>query len=156
MTVNDRTPLICTTCGSETEGRQWKNCHPWYGICSSCAYWLTISSNYTSKWLYREYGIEGFHFFPKKPEETMLKQAILVKWLPVTNHKPSRWKATSADGMSVIVSCDGSTHDYGQRAVAALCKKLGWDAECFVVGQCVGGQYVYVQKHGSPELTVNL
>jgi len=55
-------------------------------------------------------------------------QAITTKYLPATNTKPSRYKATSASGLSVTLSTDHSLDSDGnhEAAAQALCAKMGW------------------------------
>ena len=65
-------------------------------------------------------------------------QAIQTKYIPVTNHKPSRVKVWAEAG-SIIVSWDHALNVDGNHAFAArlLRKKLGWDFKNY--GPMVGG-----------------
>jgi hypothetical protein len=58
---------------------------------------------------------------------TYFRQAIVTKFLPVTNSKPSRVKATAEAG-SVILSWDHALNSDGNHAKAAatLANKFGW------------------------------
>jgi hypothetical protein len=55
-------------------------------------------------------------------------KAIITKYLPATNTKPSRIKASDGRNMSVI----GYPHELSSqqahaKAATALCKKMGWN-----------------------------
>ena len=71
------------------------------------------------------------------------KVAIFVKYIPATNTKPSRLKAT-ANGNSITIpySYDKSGCDLFATAAEALCKKMDWP------GNLIGGEldngYVFV------------
>lgn len=62
-------------------------------------------------------------------------KTIETKFVPATNHKSSRIKATEPDGISVTLSWDHSMSDEENhdRARAALCDRLGWN------GPMIGG-----------------
>lgn len=53
-------------------------------------------------------------------------KAIQVKYLPVTDHKPSRWKAWVYGGLSVTLSYDHSLDAMGnaRKAAEALLAKM--------------------------------
>ena len=53
-------------------------------------------------------------------------KAIQVKYLPVTDHKPSRWKAWTYGGLSVTLSYDYALDEKAnaQRAAEALLAKM--------------------------------
>lgn len=70
-------------------------------------------------------------------------QAIHVKWLPVTNHRPMRLKAAAAAG-SIVQTYDYSGDDKARIAIAkALAEKLGWHGRWF--GGCLpDGSYCFV------------
>lgn len=73
-------------------------------------------------------------------------QAITVKYLPVTNTKPSRWKATAAAG-SVTISYEHAWDAAQNARVAAetLAGKFGWpNADKLVGGQMADGRFVFV------------
>lgn len=59
----------------------------------------------------------------------MSHQAITIKYLPATNTKSSRFKATAAAG-SITLGYDHGLSDTEnvKAAVKALIKKLGWDS----------------------------
>lgn len=79
-----------------------------------------------------------------------MTQAIVTKVLPCTNTKPTRIKATSASGLSVVISVPIalSASDEAAHAQAAgkLLHRLGWrggwvagatkDGFCFVRMEC--------------------
>ncbi len=73
-------------------------------------------------------------------------QAIRVRYLGPTNTKGSRIKAMSADGKSVTVSKTYSDDVSDEkRAVAALCKKLGWTGcDRMIRGGLSGSESVFV------------
>jgi hypothetical protein len=75
-------------------------------------------------------------------------QAITVKYIGPSNTKPSRLKATAANGLSVTVSYDNGedTADYMayNRAARALKAKLGWTGEMVAGATEKGGTMVYV------------
>ncbi len=76
-------------------------------------------------------------------------QAIKVKYLAPTNNRPSRWKAECAAGsVTVSYDCEGESQCV-ERAVKALCKKLGWNGN-LVSGQLPTGEYcfVFLPHHG--------
>lgn len=75
-------------------------------------------------------------------------KAITVKYLPCTNNRSSRVKATADGGHSVTLSWDnsvvnGTVANY-DAACRALCKKLGWTGT-YVRGYQTNGQWVYVE-----------
>lgn len=71
-------------------------------------------------------------------------QAITTKYLPATNCKPSRVKATSQAG-SVTIShdCADNHDDTHKKAVLALCRKFGWEGS-LVMGTTHHGDNVWV------------
>ena len=73
-------------------------------------------------------------------------QAIQTKYLPCTNSKGSRIKATCAAG-SVTVSWNYSSDTKLNHVTAALtlCNKLEWSGD-LVTGQLKDGSYVHVFK----------
>lgn len=71
-------------------------------------------------------------------------QAIVTKYLPATNTKPSRIKATSSAGsVTVSYSYDLDTEGCHRQAAQALCEKLGWAGQ-YVTGGLPNGDYVHV------------
>lgn len=73
------------------------------------------------------------------------RQAIVVKFLPCTDTKGSRMKAT-AQASSVTVGYDyaaGTSANYRQ-ACDALLAKLGWDGK-WIGSQMANGDYAFVQ-----------
>ncbi|KMT53536.1 hypothetical protein [Pseudomonas fildesensis] len=73
-------------------------------------------------------------------------QAITIKYLPATDTKDSRWKATAAAG-SITVCYDHELTVEGnvKAAVKALVKKLGWNrADIWYVGGTANGHWVGV------------
>lgn len=57
-------------------------------------------------------------------------QAITIKYLPATNTKGSRYKATAAAGSITLGYDHGLDSEGNVRAVVtALVKKLGWDTQ---------------------------
>ena len=73
-------------------------------------------------------------------------QAIQTKYLPCTNSKGSRIKATCAAG-SVTVNWNYSSDTKLNHVTAALtlCNKLEWSGD-LVTGQLKDGSYVHVFK----------
>lgn len=67
-------------------------------------------------------------------------KAITTKYVPYTNTKPARIKATDNDGHTVIVSYDkmsdgvNNLDEIHRNAAIELCKKMGWDHEHLVTG----------------------
>ena len=55
-------------------------------------------------------------------------KSIAVKYLPATNYRGARMKASDGDGNSITVSYDcGASHDERPQAAArALCEKMQW------------------------------
>lgn len=72
-------------------------------------------------------------------------QAIETKYLPPTNTRGSRIKATSASGLSVTVPYphELSGMECHWEAARALVAKLGWGDSEYVAGGTKGG-YVFV------------
>jgi hypothetical protein len=64
---------------------------------------------------------------PRKGTTVLIRQAITTKFLPVTNTRPSRVKAT-ADAGSVTLSWDHGVNidENHARAAKALADKFGW------------------------------
>jgi len=83
-----------------------------------------------------------------------MRQAIVTRFLPATNHKPSRVKAI-ADAGTVTISWDhGLDGDGNHRAAAMrLCVKYGWATEEEFdrrysgggLPSCMPGAYVFVE-----------
>jgi hypothetical protein len=73
-----------------------------------------------------------------------MKQAITTKYLPYTNTKPSRVKATTSSGISLTMSYDHElSADGNHTAVAkALVEKLGWQGVWVAGGLPNGNCYV--------------
>lgn len=80
---------------------------------------------------------------------------IISKFLPCTDYKPSRIKATTGDKNpatgkhdSVTLSYDHALNslDNHMEAVKALNAKLGWGAGDYVVGQSEDG-YIFVRSN---------
>lgn len=66
-------------------------------------------------------------------------QAILVKRLPATNTRGTRWKATASSGSVTIADNYDDMHGTksARSAAEALVEKLGWTSAAY--GQLVGG-----------------
>ena len=77
----------------------------------------------------------------------MSYKAILVKYLPVTNHKPARVKALVHRSLSITVSVSeyGSNDEASLAAAQALAEKLHWRGKC-VKGTLPNGDTVFVQE----------
>lgn len=78
-------------------------------------------------------------------------QAIITKYIPCTNTKPSRVKATCEAG-SITLSWDSSGDDklVHQGAARKLCQKLGWKGEMITGG--TKAFYCHVRtKYGKEE-----
>lgn len=71
-------------------------------------------------------------------------QAIETKYLPVTDTKPSRFKATCSAG-SIIINYDYSFNyeENHKRAAESLLKKLGWHNN-IATGTLKNGNFVHV------------
>lgn len=73
-------------------------------------------------------------------------QAITTKYLPWTDTKPSRIKATAASGISVTITLHGDIEgDAHDEAVRRLVAKLGWGPATYVRGASKDG-FVYVDE----------
>jgi len=72
-------------------------------------------------------------------------QAIVTKYIPPTNHRPARIKATAMAG-SVTISYDyANYHEWPfRKAAQALCDKFGWDWE-MTGGSLPDGSIVWVK-----------
>lgn len=82
-------------------------------------------------------------------------QAITVRYLPTTNTRPRRFKATSASGISVTVSSSveytgESAYPDEDHAASTLARKLGWAPVRFIRGATKDG-LVYVIDAGRPQ-----
>ena len=79
----------------------------------------------------------------------MTMKTIQVKYLPATNHKPSRWKAWSFGGLSVTKSYDYDYDEKGnaQKVAEALILKFqdfsGRTTEITGMGCLPNGDYVF-------------
>lgn len=74
----------------------------------------------------------------------MIKQAIITKYLPATNYKGSRIKATaSAGSVTIPYPHAASSNDCHKLAAVALAKRLGWYGE-WIAGSLDKGE-VFVQ-----------
>jgi hypothetical protein len=74
-------------------------------------------------------------------------QAIQVKYLPVTNTKPSRWKAFTKTH-SITLAYDHALNSNGnaRAAAEALRAKMGWTGNFYgklVFGVLPNGDYVF-------------
>lgn len=77
-------------------------------------------------------------------EANYMRQAIQTKFLPVTNHRPSRIKAF-CEAKSITVDWDHA-HNVGanhMRAAAKLAEMLGWKGDWFE-GALPGSGYAFV------------
>ena len=78
----------------------------------------------------------------------MKVKAIKVKYLPATNHRPSRLKASDSNGHSVTAGFDHFYNDGGSLQVAqALCSKMNWSTD--LVGGVYGDSDYYVFRDQS-------
>lgn len=73
-------------------------------------------------------------------------QAILTKYLPPTNSRGARIKATSASGLSVTIPYEYELSGVDLHAVAVkkLCEKLNWSGELVAGGTDVGYAFVFI------------
>lgn len=74
-------------------------------------------------------------------------QVITTKFLPVTETRPNRVKATCAAG-SVTITVDSAREEEHKSAARALCDKMEWPYH-FVTGQDVHGNYQHVLLHAN-------
>ena len=68
-------------------------------------------------------------------------KAIYIKWLPATDTKPTRIKATTQDHNSIVISRDcelGTDKEQGEQAAFALMDKMKW------TGDIIGNGDVFV------------
>lgn len=72
-------------------------------------------------------------------------KAIQVKYLPCTNHKPSRWKAFAEGGLQVTLSYDHALNasDNAKRAAEALISKMQWRSHITGEGVLPNQDYVF-------------
>jgi hypothetical protein len=77
-------------------------------------------------------------------------KAIVTKYIPCTNTKPSRIKATDTEHNSIIVSYndDSDTEHAHMAAALALCKKMNWPDTIIGGGTKTG--YVFVFANSTP------
>lgn len=75
-------------------------------------------------------------------------QAIITKYLPATNTRGSRVKATAASGLSITIEWDYAIdiEENHTQAAKALCKKLGWTNELVSGGLKTGYAFVMLPK----------
>ena len=88
-------------------------------------------------------------------------QVITTKYLPPTNFKGSRIKASCEAGSVTVGFChDGSVEDAHAKAAITLIVKLGWHGEytcagdrggCYYFARIVPGTNVYKVVDGSQE-----
>lgn len=78
---------------------------------------------------------------------TFATQAITTKFLPCTNSKGSRVKASIAAGTSIIANWDHSLTAEQNHSAAAmyLVERMGWSGEWAMGG--IKDGYVFVQVH---------
>ena len=69
------------------------------------------------------------------------RQSIEVRYLGPTNHRGSRWVATSASGHRLVVPQDYALDpsDNAASAALALARKLGWDDSPMFLGSTKRG-----------------
>lgn len=76
-----------------------------------------------------------------------MKKAITTRYIPWTNTKPARIKATDGDNHSVYISADGDgseiIEEHHRLAAVKLCEKMDWD-HTHLVGGGTGKGYVWV------------
>jgi len=74
----------------------------------------------------------------------LMRMAIVTKYLPLTNTKPSRVKAISENG-SITLSWDNALNSTGNHSAAAkaLAEKFGWSGAWYA-GSINSGGYVFV------------
>lgn len=72
-------------------------------------------------------------------------QAIIIKFLPVTNTKPARLKATCSGGSVTMSISGGYDRTLDNHKVAhALCAKMGWNGVGLAFGTLPTGDAVAV------------
>ena len=73
-------------------------------------------------------------------------QAIEVKYLPVTDTKPSRFKATcSAGSVTQSYNYEHQSEGNALEVATALANKIGWLDSCILEGgQLKNGNFVFV------------
>ncbi len=73
-------------------------------------------------------------------------QSIFTKYLPATNFRGSRIKATSSGGYSLITGWDDSigTEENHNIAAIMLCQKLSWTGKLAVGANKAGNGNIYV------------
>lgn len=83
------------------------------------------------------------------------RQAIVTKYIPCTNFRPSRVKAKCQAG-SVTVSWDHALDSLGNHANAArtLCERFGWSGRWEAGAGADTGGYVFVQPTDGSAFTV--
>lgn len=81
---------------------------------------------------------------------TFITQAIATKYLPATNNRGARIKATAWAG-SVTIGYDHalSTEGAHKAAADALIAKLGWQGKFAQGGNAKGTGYVFVNVEGA-------
>lgn len=79
-------------------------------------------------------------------------QAITTKYLPATNYRGSRVKATAQAG-SVTISFDLGLRDEDchKEAALALCRKFGWEGS-LIMGTTHNGDNVWVFIHNQRDI----
>lgn len=75
-------------------------------------------------------------------------QAITVKFLPATNNRPARLKATANAGSVTLSYHNIDADDKYLAAATALCEQYGWDRRYDLInGTLTDGSEVYVLVH---------
>lgn len=79
-------------------------------------------------------------------------KAILTKYLPATNHRPSRITAFDGNGHRVTISYDSNLDHHEEphrKAALALCKKMDWPGVLVGGGTKDGWAFCFLEA--SPE-----
>ena len=78
-------------------------------------------------------------------------KAIITKYLPCTNYKGSRIKATDTrkNHVTIPYPYELNTDEAHLKAALALCKKIGWSTN-LIGGGLENGNYVFVFADSTP------
>ena len=75
-------------------------------------------------------------------------QAIITKYIGLTNTKPGRIKAASGSGCHITISYDHAldTFEAHREAAIALCNKLNWSTDIIGGGLQYGYAFVFANS----------
>jgi protein involved in temperature-dependent protein secretion len=79
-------------------------------------------------------------------------KAIITKWIPATDTKPTRISASDGDGNKIVIPCTYGDTDPSDEAVKALCAKMEWHGKLAKGWTPLGNVYVFINEHDAFEV----